>query len=393
MRSLTEHPLRLILAFMVLSTAHFTAYAQSPPTAILNCTLIDGTGREPIPGALILVRDGLIEYAGPAAGAAIPEGFQKIDLNGATLLPGFINAHVHAALIPENPRRWLRAGVTSVRDMGFARLKTPAERLKLKSECDADPLSARVFLSTPAIAPTGGYGELHFETLEELKRILDEVLAAGFDLVKTAVEDDCNGKSWKLIAPEALELICREAHAKGLRVAAHVTWARNVELALKSGVDSIEHMPVSPLDGALAGQVIAKGAFWIPTLELYKRIADSKNSSRLLNQVQSNLKTFADAGGAIAFGTDFGGYRADFDPGFPITEVRLMRRAGLSPMQIIVAATRNAAAVCGRGDKLGTLEKDKLADLIAVNGDPLKDIEILEKVHFVMKGGSVIALQ
>lgn len=309
------------------------------------------------------------------------------------MLPGFINAHVHEGLNPENSRRWLKAGVTSVRDMGFTQSKSIPERIKLKSECEADPLSARVFASTPAIAPTGGYGVLHFDSIEELKSILDEVLAAGFDLVKTAVEDDCNGKSWKIISPEALELICREAHARGLRVAAHITWTRNVELALKAGVDSIEHMPVSTLGSTLAGQVTAKGVFWIPTLELYKRIADSKNASRLLNQVQSNLKTFADAGGAIAFGTDFGGYRATFDPGFPITEVRLMNKAGLTPMQIIVSATQNAAIVCGQGDKLGTLEKNKLADLIAVNGDPLKDIEVLEKVHFVMKGGNVISLQ
>jgi imidazolonepropionase-like amidohydrolase len=381
--------------FLILLCLGFTVIcdAQSPMLSITNCTMIDGTGKEPLPQALILVKDGILEYAGPSEGAKIPDGYQELNLNGATVLPGFINAHVHNALEKENLRRWLRAGVTSVRDLDFSNSKDVPERLKLKAGCDADPSCARVFASTPCIAPKDGYGVLQYSSIEELKSILDNTLSAGFDLVKTSVEDDCMGKKWEIISAEALELICREAHAKGLRVAAHLSWAKHIDLAVQAGVDSIEHMVLSPLDRATAEKVSRKGIYWIPTLELHKRLGESRNSNWHLDRSIPNLKLYAEVGGLIAFGTDFGGYKASFDPGFPITEVKLLRKAGLTPMQIIVSATKNAAVVCGKGDQLGTIEKGKWADIVAVNGDPLKDIEVLEKIHFVMKSGQIVPLQ
>lgn len=372
------------------------ASAATPGIALTKCSMIDGKGNEPVKNAVILVKDGIIEYAGPAEEAKIPEGYQEINLRGGTVLPGFFNAHVHKGLEKKNLRNWLKAGVTSVRDLGSD--DSLQERLKMREKFLADPSCARVFIATPIVSRKNGYGNrsMKYASLEDLRMLLSKAFATGVDLVKTAVENRIFDQEFDLISLEELRLITQEAHRRGLRVSAHVTKIPNILLALQGGVDFFEHMVSrNNLNPVLAERIARRGICWIPTLELQKIIAEEQNSSRGLDQAILNLGLYNKIGGLVALGTDFGGHRESsndtaFDKGFPITEVRLMLKAGLTPMQVIVAGTKNAAIVSGKGDQLGTLDPGKWADIIGVNGDPLKDMEILKKVNFVMKGGEVV---
>jgi imidazolonepropionase-like amidohydrolase len=381
----------MILIGLCLSWA-FAASAAPPGIVLTKCSMIDGKGSEPVKNAVILIKGGIIEYAGPAEEAKIPEGYQEINLRGGTVLPGFINAHVHKGLEKKNLRNWLKAGVTSVRDLGSD--DSVQERSKMREKCMADPSCARVFIATPIINRKNGYGHksMKYGSLEELRMLLSNAFATGVDVVKTSVENRIFDQEFDLISLEELRLITQEAHRRGLRVSAHITKIPNILLALQGGVDFFEHMvPGNNLSPVLAERIARRGIYWIPTLELQKKIGEEQNSSRGLDQAILNLGLYNKVGGLIALGTDFGGHKETaFDKGFPITEVRLMLKAGLTPIQVIVAGTKNAAIVSGKGDQLGTLEPGKWADIIGVDGDPLRDIEILKKVNFVMKGGEVV---
>ena len=128
---------------------------------------------------------------------------------------------------------------------------------------------------------------------------------------------------------------------------------------------------------------------WVPTLELWQGVSRCYGLS-WSTVAASNLRRFVEAGGVVALGTDFAGYSTPFDLGMPITEIQLMREAGMTAMQIVEAATRNAAVVCGLGDSLGTIEPGKIADLLVLAGDPLADLDVLTSVVMVIRDGVVI---
>jgi len=133
----------------------------------------------------------------------------------------------------------------------------------------------------------------------------------------------------------------------------------------------------------LIQRMVNENVYWVPTLELWKCTGSG-------NIAISNLRRFVDAGGKVALGTDFEGYTCDWDLGMPITEINAMWEAGMTPMQIIVAATKHAAYVCNLEDELGTLEKGKIADLFVVNGNPVEDINALLDVRMVIHEGEII---
>ncbi len=131
--------------------------------------------------------------------------------------------------------------------------------------------------------------------------------------------------------------------------------------------------------------MVDNGTYWVPTLELWKRVGGGNDKLAV-----ANLTRYVAAGGKVALGTDYAGYSAVFDLGMPVTEIELMQQAGMTPMQIIVAATRNGAHVCNLGDELGTLQAGKIADVLVVNGDPLEDVQALTQVRLVIHNGEVI---
>jgi imidazolonepropionase-like amidohydrolase len=139
------------------------------------------------------------------------------------------------------------------------------------------------------------------------------------------------------------------------------------------------------LDEAVIAQAVEQGVMWIPTLELWDVIGYDTLATAL-----ENTRRFLAAGGQVALGTDYGGYPGTFDLGLPLTELLHLQEAGLSPLQVITAATRNGAIACGLADELGTIEPGKLADLLVVEGDPGQDLSALKNVRLVMHNGVII---
>lgn len=166
---------------------------------------------------------------------------------------------------------------------------------------------------------------------------------------------------------------------------AHAIW-----LPLDAGVDEIAHMVVDELPNELVHRMIETGTRWVPTLELWQH-ASRKYPVNYGEVSIKNLARFVEAGGEVALGTDYGGApQMAFELGMPISEIEWMMEAGMTPMQIIVSATKNAARACNMEGQIGTLEVGKLADILLVDGDPLTDIHALTKVHLVLREGKSI---
>ncbi len=357
--------------------------------AIVDCTLIDGTGRPPVTGAVVLIRNGTIAAVGTEATVGNTTRDRKISLHGAWLLPGFINAHVHSLYNDASYRTWLSAGVTTVRDLGYS--DTPGY-LGRRDALNRNPSCARAISATPMITHTGGYGTVYVNGPEQARQTVGRYVRQGADLVKIAIEDDLQGQKWLLLSASEIQAAVEQSHALKRRVSAHISHVRNLRFAIDAGVDDLAHMVVEPLSRADAATIARKGIAWVPTLELWKGVSE-KHALDWDKIAIRNTGTFFRAGGMVALGTDFNGYTIPFDTGFPITEARLLLQAGLSPMDVIVAGTRNAAVVCGRASDLGTIEIGKVADFLAVARNPLQDISALQEPVQVFKSGRPVLPQ
>ena len=188
---------------------------------------------------------------------------------------------------------------------------------------------------------------------------------------------------------DQIKAIVETARKRDKRVTAHVSRVKHVEMALGGEVDELAHMIIEHFPDSLITKIIAKNIYLVPTLELWKEVSDANNLNWSTITID-NLRRFVKAGGKVALGTDIGGYIGNFDRGMPITEVRLMEKAGMTPMQIIIAATGNAAAVCDRKDKIGTLETGKIADILIVKNNPLENLEALKTIYMVIHNGEII---
>jgi imidazolonepropionase-like amidohydrolase len=212
-------------------------------------------------------------------------------------------------------------------------------------------------------------------------RLLDD----GADVIKIALETGAIFETRLPVLSEAeAAAIVEVAHARGTRVSAHLTTSGDLERALDAGVDDLAHMVVDPISDELIARTVQEKVVWVPTLELWKRVGDFDRGA------VANLERFVAAGGRVALGTDYAGYDATFDLGMPFTELEMMQAAGMTPMQIVVAATRNAAYACNLEHELGTLEAGKIADVLVVDGDPLADLGALANVRMVVHNGVVI---
>ncbi|GAP13336.1 imidazolonepropionase [Longilinea arvoryzae] len=376
-----------ILSILFSSCAPQPSAPAEPVTALIHARLIDGTGAAPLEDAVVLVSADRILAAGPADHVNIPAGATVIDLQGATLLPGLINAHVHTGFDEEKLAAWAQAGVTTVRDMGNSGSTASMEaNYAHKAAINARPELARLVASTPIISPPQGYGELTVSSTQDAVEKVNAALDLGADLVKIAFEDYRPPSTrWPLLPLDQAQAIVEAGHQRGVRTSAHITWAKYAQTCLDAGVDEIAHMPMDPLDDAVIAQAVEQGVMWIPTLELWDRVGQGTLPSAI-----ENTRRFVAAGGQVALGTDYGGYPGAFDLGLPVTELQRMQEAGLSPMQVIVSATRNGAVACGLENQLGTIEAGKIADLLAVSGDPSEDLTALQNVRLVMHNGVVI---
>jgi imidazolonepropionase-like amidohydrolase len=367
--------------------------AAEPPvsencTVIANCTLIDGTGNDPIPNAFVVICEDRIIAAGPADSMTIPPDAREINVCGATVLPGFINAHVHGGFNKINLEVWAQAGVTTVRD-----LAGPSS-FAWRDEMAKDPDCALLVAAGPMISVPGGYPYvpwgspymLPVTSAADAQNKVAALIEAGADIIKLAVE---SGENFQLNIPslsaeEALAAV-NTAHEHGTIASAHVLVASDLARAIEAGADDIAHMVVDYLPDSLIDVMVTDSILWIPTLELWHHVGYG-----LKDVAIGNLQKFVLAGGQVALGTDFDGYNASFQHGMPIHEMEWMLEAGMSTMQVIVAGTRNAARACNLSADLGTLEAGKIADILVVNGDPFEDIHNLANAHIILHRGEII---
>jgi imidazolonepropionase-like amidohydrolase len=351
--------------------------------------LIDGTGAEPVADAAVVIRGSRIVYAGPSADIELPTGAEVIDVGGLTVLPGFINAHVHGGTDPSNLEAWAWQGVTTVRDLGA----TAATLRRFRNLHPPTPERARLVAAGPLITVPGGYPTVPFGSstaapilsAEDARRLAEELLDNGADLLKLALETGTVfGRNIPIMSLAEASMLVRVAHGRGTVASAHITSVVDIDLALDAGVDDLAHMAVDrTLPDETLERLVGQGVLWVPTLELWQCTGQS-------SMAVGNLRRFVRAGGVVALGTDFEGYNCSWDLGMPMTEIGLMERAGMSAMEIIVSGTRNAARVCNLGRDLGTVEAGKIADVVLVRGDPLSRLGALREVRLVIRDGVVI---
>jgi imidazolonepropionase-like amidohydrolase len=411
-------------------------------TAVKAARMVDVKSGKVLNNAVVLISGGRITDVGE--NLKIPEGAQVTDLGDMTLLPGLIDAHTHllqnynpqfggddpnmiltvtqmstarrALLGAAMGREMLEAGFTAVRDVGNSGLNGDvALRDAIRSGWVTGP---RMVCSTRALAAAGGqFGGLSAETqkmieqeyvtisgVEEARKAVRQAFYDGADLIKVIVNTGP-----RIVSLEEMKVIVEEAHRVHKKVAAHAIGNDATRIAAEAGVDSIEHGYVIP-DDVLA-MMAQKKIYLVPTdypAEFYNTIfaPPAGASPEQIKLAQESFKQFAagnnsrlaralKAGVRIASGSDEY-YNV---PGKTRGEsAKLMFRAyaaaGMTPLQILQAATINAADLLGGDNALfGNIEKGKFADLIAVPGDPLKDITELEKIKFVMKGGLTILLK
>ncbi len=429
LRTLTTYT--LVAAIVTLAAAPAAAQQDSPELSIINARLIDGTGQ--------LMEDVTINVSGSrihsvTEGEGVPEGATVIDAAGKTVLPGLIDAHVHllprdvdsqhlssdsamAARIenelPSKLDSYLRSGITTVMSTGD---HWPHIR-KVKAQIEAGELRApRLLTAGPVLTAPGGhpavtvcrnnpwcreYLSREIGSVEEARRVVRQLSEQGVDAIKM-VYDDRSPPGVEKMNPELVGVIAEEAHDKGRLVYTHSYTTSDVIHAIESGVDRLVHLPAFESQSGQLQRLAemmqeqdVTGATTLTILDvLSRRFAASGDSSlaRLLGQnlqgVVRTIKVVADQSpDLIVLGTD-----APMIPAGEAfhREVELLREAGLSPRQIIRAATGNAAYHMGLEEEVGTVEPGKVADIIIVDGDPLDEPAALKNVELVIQGGKIV---
>ncbi len=415
------------------SIAPATPAGPAPPTVVaLRCArLFDGRSDAFQERVTVLVEGNRIKAVGPSVEA--PAGAEVVDLGSLTVLPGLIDCHTHVLLqgditsrdydeqlLKESiPYRILRAaraartallnGFTTLRDLGTEGAMYADVDLK-KAIQNGVLEGPRLFCATRALDVSGAYPLLGYswelrmprglqecDGADDCRRAVREQVAHGADWIKVYADRGyyfaAGGRLRSVLnfTPEEMKAICDEAHKLRRRVAAHAIGADGIENALKNGVDTIEHG--DGFDDRLLALARAKGAYWCPTLYVTEYVAAGRAAEGrpIYGQmIEAQRKAFArgvQMGVKIALGTDAGGFAWDVNQA---TELERMVEAGMTPAQALRAATTVAAELLDQRGQLGEVAPGALADVVAVDGDPLREIGALERVRFVMKDGRIV---
>ena len=407
------------------------ASVRAQVTVIKAGTLIDGTSAQPKKNQTIVIRGNRIESVG--GDAATAAGARVIDLSNMTVLPGMIDTHTHIFLQGEDPaeggydiqllkyplayraaraavsaRRALEQGFTAIRDVETEGAGYGDVGIKMAINEGRIP-GPRMFVVTRAISTTGGYNlEGYAPEIEvpkgaqivdgpvEARKAAREQLEHGADWIKVYmthrswVDKQGNLVSQPTLTLEEIKAITDEVHGWKKKVACHAYGGEGLHRALDGGCDSIEHG--LDLDDAAIAQMVRQGTWLVPTLSVYythNDPPDTPSGKRDRKRVAVHGPSFQKAmkaGVKIAFGTDVGGFSWDE----PIAqEFARMLEFGMSPMDAIRSATSRAAELLDMTGDLGVIAPGAYADVIAVNGDPLRDVNALKNVAFVMKDGVV----
>ena len=405
-------------------------------TVVLKAArLIDGTGAAPINNAIVVVTDNIITSVGAAGSVNVPANAKVFDLGDVTLMPGFIDAHTHlvgrvlgdpagenaavrdfesfaAILSVENARTTLMSGFTSVRNVGaFGKFDDMASRKAINEGWTPGP---RIMTAGHSLGIRGGHCDNNgfrpglfdrgieegiADGPEQIRAAVRYQIKYGADVIKTCAtggvlsEGDAVGATQYTF--EELKAMVDEAHKLERKVAAHAHGTEGIKIAVRAGVSSIEHG--SFLDDEGARLMKERGTFLVPTLSAAEAVERAAKSGVLKGlraekalaaaaAVRHAIKLAVANKVPIALGTDAG----VVPHGTNAHEFVLMVQwGGMNPMDSIVAGTSNAARLLGWDKNLGSLTKGKWADIVAVSGDPLKDIENMQKVTFVMKNGVI----
>ena len=394
------------------------APASTERLALHAARLIDVERGELIEDALVIVEGASIVAAGARASLEVPEGASLIELGDLTLLPGLVDAHVHLAWgageahanveapAPlsgaEEALATLRAGFTTVRNLG----STGFADLRLRDAIAAGSVAGpRMLVAGPALGAPGGTcdrvfaGEGVVRDEVEARARVRELAGRGVDVIKLcagggvlatlADEGACE------LSLEVMQAIVAEAHSEGLRVAAHAQGSRAIQNAVQAGVDSIEHGGL--IDEPAAQAMEARGVVLVPTLarmewSLANARASAAPAARLEaleaagNLARERVARAIELGVPIACGTD----ASVLPHGSNARELRALVDAGLSPARSLRAVTVDAARLLGLEQEVGTIAAGMRADLVAVAGNPLEDVRVLESVAWVMSAGRIV---
>ena len=401
--------------------------AQTPHPVVIHAGhVLDVKTGKLLADQTLVIDGGKIVSVSPDSKA--PADATRIDLPNATILPGLIDAHTHLTFDPKfgyevlaisipretltgakNARLTLLAGFTTVRNVGASGYSDVALRDAINA---GDVPGPRMLVSGPALGITGGHCDndmLPFEYHAVADGVADGIAAVqhkvretikyGADLIKVcatggvlSLGDNPQASQYTL---EEMKALVADAHRLGRKVAAHAHGAEGIRWAAEAGVDSIEHG--SYIDDAGIAAMKEHGTYLVPTLYLGDWMMENAEQTHMppplmakakevIPAARKNIAHAFSSGVKVAFGTD----AAVYPHGLNAHEFAVMVKLGLTPLQAIQAATVNAADLLGWSGKVGTLDPGAWADVIAVDGDPLKDVTALEHVKFVMKGGEVI---
>jgi imidazolonepropionase-like amidohydrolase len=425
--------------------------APPPSQALVGGTLIDGTAAVPVPDAVVVLADGRIERVGRVGEFELPDHVELIDVRGKWLIPGLIDAHVHffqsaslytrpdvidlgrwwprereiawlRARLPQTWARYLASGVTGVIDMAG-----PHWIFAERDAAAGMPWAPEIAVAGPGLAPQLNDALMEVDppgvivrTPQQAREQVRRLSAYRPDLLKI----------WY---PESLDLDLQqelpwiraavdEAHAVGLPVAAHAPHRELARAMLDAGVDVLVHSVIDePLDADFVDGLKAGNVVYVTTLmveegyqevlgmnvdltDIERRVGDPQviasyaHLARLFPQARrravtrpgdvalENLRRVSDAGVTVAAGSDAGNIGSLHGPALH-RELELMRRAGMTPHQVLRAATLGGAQAMGRADRLGSIEPGKAADLVILDEDPLRDIRNTQRIHRVMKDG------
>jgi imidazolonepropionase-like amidohydrolase len=407
---------------MLTTTSLVQSQSSRNSVALVGARVIDGTGAAPIANATLLLDNGRVERIGPTASLKVPAGATRIDMAGKFIIPGLINSHGHLNggdpslpaydQIIQQLRLYPRFGVTTVYALG----DDGKESVRVSGENDREPLTrARLFAAG---------GRVTAKTAEDARRLIGERHAAGVHIIKTGMNGNAND-----MAPETYTALIDEAHKRNLRVTSHLFNLNDAKALVGAGLDVIAHsVRDQDVDSAFIAELKRRNVGYIPTLtrdlsvfqytsapdyltdpfflrgeplfrHQIERVKDpalhaktqasqgAQNARKGFDQALRNLKLLSDGGVMIAMGTDSGTGLGRWQGYFEHVEMELMVKAGMTPMQTLVASTGNAAKVMRIDSQLGTLQPGKKGDFIVLTADPLVDIKNTRTIESVWIDG------
>jgi imidazolonepropionase-like amidohydrolase len=404
--------------------------------ALRGATLIDGTGANPVPDSLLVVTDGRVVFAGRASAEALrslPAGARQVDVSGRWIIPGLIDAHVHAES-DDDLRSMLRWGVTSVRLMA----EDVAQAVRLAAESRTRPDVPEVFPAAPIFTVKGGWWsqgqppdanlDRFPATPEAARAAVRKAKALGSAEIKLMFDDMawCRPPALPRMRSDVAAALLDEAARQRLRASVHAPELPNAREAVAAGATALAHGVLEPLDAKTIGIMKARPVFYIPTMDIFEFLADTRafvdsvladgavsgpgglpretlaryrssdysdgyrrrypafeNVRKRLPDLYANLKALHAAGVPVALGTDMWAF-----PGLGVSiELDLYVRGGMTPLEALRSATQTSARSLAIDADRGTVAAGKRADFLVLSGDPLADVKNVRRIQDVYKGG------